>query len=709
MSGSAIRVEKEIGGRVLSLETGKVAKQADGAVIVRYADTVVMVAAQSAAAREGIDFFPLTVDYREKLQAAGKIPGGRFYKREGRPTNKEVLTMRIIDRPLRPLFPENYNNEVQIMAMVLSADAENDPDILSMIGAAAALCISSIPFTAPLGVARVGRVNGEFIINPTASQLEESEFELTVSCNGDDVVMIEAGAQEVAEDVISEAIRFGRKYAKEVSDLVSQLVKVAGKPKQEVAKSHLKSTLVNFVRNNYSTSIDNALNVHSKMERGHGLTAIRDEAAAEAVKQELAAASSEVHGPFDVVLREIVRKRILSGKRSDGRGWTDLRPIACEVGVLPRTHGSALFSRGETQTLATVTLGTSIDEEMVEALGEDFTRKFMLHYNFPPFSVGEVKPVRGPSRRDIGHGALAEKAVEPMIPNQEQFPYTIRIVSDIMESNGSSSMATVCGATLSLMDAGVPIARPVAGISIGLVQEDNCAVLLTDIQGEEDHFGDMDFKIAGTQNGITAIQLDIKVAGISDALITEALMQAREARINILRQMLSAIARPRPEISQYAPKLVKFKINPEKLGMVIGSGGKVVRKIQEESGATIELEDDGTVTISATDKDAIEKARRAVQEIVEEVELGKTYTGKVRGIKDFGAFVEVLPGTEGLVHISELDEGYVGKVTDVVKMGDRITVKVIGIDEQGKIRLSRKAAMKDAKAAEKPAGGAAAQ
>ncbi len=697
MTENVTRVEKEIGGRMLSIETGKVARQADGAVIVRYADTVVFVAAQSSTPREGIDFFPLTVDYREKLQAAGKIPGGRFYKREGRPTGKEVLTMRIIDRPIRPLFPDNYMNEVQVMAMVLSADAENDPDILSMIGAASALCISSIPFTAPMGVVRVGLVGGEFVLNPTASQLVESQLDLVVATNGDDVCMIEAGAREVGEQVMADAIQFARKHAREVSDLVRDLVKIAAKPKQEVKVSESNEALVAFVRENYSAKIDEALNEPRKTERGHRVNAVQAEAAEKAVSAELALGPSELSRPFDTVLSQIVRKRILAGRRSDGRGAKDLRPISSEVGVLPRTHGSALFTRGETQALATVTLGTSMDEEMVESLGEDYTRRFMLHYNFPPFSVGEVKPVRGPSRRDIGHGALAERALEPLIPAETEFPYTVRIVSDIMESNGSSSMATVCGGTLSLMDAGVPIVQPAAGVSIGLVKDPAGTMLLTDIQGEEDHFGDMDFKVAGTQNGITAIQLDIKITGLTQELIVGALEQAREARVAILKQMLGTLERPRPAISRFAPKLVKFKINPEKLGMVIGSGGKVVRKIQEESGANIELEDDGTVTISATDQDAIDKARRAVEEITEEVEVGKTYTGKVRGIKDFGAFVEVLPGQEGLVHISELDEGYVAKVTDVVKMGDRVTVKVIGVDDQGKIRLSRKAAMKDEK------------
>ena len=692
-----MRVEKEIGGRMLSLETGKIAKQADGAVVVRYADTVVLVTAQSAPARESMDFFPLTVDYREKLQAAGKIPGGRFYKREGRPTLKELLTMRMIDRPIRPLFPAGYRDEVQIISMVLSADAENDPDTLSMIGAAAALCTSSIPFDAAIGVVRVGRIDGQFVVNPTFTQLLTSDTELVVSCIGDDVVMMEASAKETPEEVVMEGIRFARRYASEVSDLIRQLAGMCAKAKQAVKATAATPEIVKYVSKGYAPRIDQALNVECKMERGHGVTAIRDEAAAKAVEEGLITKASELYDGFDEVLGGVVRKRILGGKRSDGRGWQDLRPITSEVSVLPRTHGSAIFTRGETQAMVTVTLGTSIDEEMVESLGEDFTRKLMLHYNFPPFSVGEVKPMRGPSRRDIGHGALAEKAVQGVLPPEEVFPYTIRIVSDIMESNGSSSMATVCGATLSLMDAGVPILNPVAGISIGMVKEGDTVALLTDIQGEEDHFGDMDFKIAGTQNGITAIQLDVKLDGIGDAQIQAALELGREARIAILRQMLAVLPKPRPDISIYAPKLVKIKIDPAKIGMVIGSGGKVIRKIQEDTGAVVEIDDDGTVSISATDKEAIEKARAIVLGIVEDVEVGKTYTGPVRGIKDFGAFVEVLPGQEGLVHISELDDGYVGKVTDVVKMGEVITVKCIGVDDSGKIRLSRKAALRDQK------------
>jgi polyribonucleotide nucleotidyltransferase len=541
-------------------------------------------------------------------------------------------------------------------------------------------------------------VDGQFVVNPTMTQLLTSDLELVVCSVDEDVVMIEASASEAPEDVVLEGIRFARKYSREVSDLIRQLVKIAGKPKTPVAPAPASyAAIEDFIRSKYSSRVDEALNGAHKMARGHAITAVRDEAAKAAVEKGLAKAVQETFAPFDDVLGEIVRRRILAGRRSDGRAAQDLRLVTGEVGVLPRTHGSALFTRGETQALVTVTLGTSIDEEMVESLGEDFTRKFMLHYNFPPFSVGEVKPVRGPSRRDIGHGALAEKAVEHVLPGQEVFPYTIRVVSDIMESNGSSSMATVCGATLSLMDAGVPITRPVAGISIGLVKEGDRAVLLTDIQGEEDHFGDMDFKVAGTQNGITAIQLDMKISGLSDELIAGALEQAREARISILRSMLSAIARPRPEISTYAPKLIKLKIDPDKIGMVIGSGGKVVRKLQEESGATIELEDDGTVTISAPDREAIERARDAVLAIVEEIEVGKTYNGTVRGIKDFGAFVEVLPGQEGLVHISELDDGYVAKVTDIVRLGDKITVKCIGIDDQGKVRLSRKAVIRDEK------------
>ncbi|MCD6405374.1 MAG: polyribonucleotide nucleotidyltransferase [Planctomycetes bacterium] len=690
-----VKVEKEIAGRVLSLETGKIAKQADGAVVVRYGDTVILATAQSTKPREGIDWFPLFVDYREKFQAAGKIPGGRFHKREGRPTLKETLTMRMIDRPIRPLFPEGYKNEVQIMTMVLSADGENDSDILAMIGAAAALCISSIPFDTPVGVARIGRVDGKMIANPTVKERELGDLDLVVCANGDQVVMMEAGAIEIAEDDMIEAVRMARGLAADVSDLITQLKETCAKPKQEVPSTAASESLVGFIRTGFEAKIEAALSVIEKQERRTAMNAVREEIAEKALEAGLVDEDSDTSAAFEEVMRIVVRKRILEGRRTDGRTAEDIRPISCEVAVLPRTHGSALFTRGETQVLATVTLGTSRDEEMVESLVEDYTRKFILHYNFPPFSVGEVKPVRGPSRRDIGHGALAEKALASIIPDQEEFPYTIRIVSDVMESNGSSSMATVCGATLSLMDAGVTIAQPVAGISIGMVEEDGNHLLLTDIQGEEDHYGDMDFKVAGTQNGICAVQVDIKIAGLSDEVIVGAFTQAREARMQILRKMLAVISKPRDKISVYAPKLVKIKINPDKIGRVIGSGGKVVRKLQEDTGTTIELDDDGTVTISAQDAEAIEAAKEIVLGIVAEPEIGKTYTGTVRGIKDFGAFVEILPGQEGLVHISELDDGYVGKVTDIVRMGDEVTVKCIGLD-QGKIRLSRKAAMKDA-------------
>ncbi len=699
MAESIVKVEKEIAGRVLSLETGKIAKQADGAVVVRYGDTVVLATAQSTKPRAGIDWFPLFVDYREKFQAAGKIPGGRFHKREGRPTLKETLTMRMIDRPIRPLFPESYKNEVQIMTMVLSADEENDPDILAMTGAVAALCISSIPFDTPVGVARIGRVDGKMITNPTIEERELGDLDLVVCANGDQVVMMEAGAREVAEDDMVEAVRMARGVAAEVSGLITQLKETCAKPKQEVPSAAASEPLVSFIKAGFEAKMETALSVSDKQERRAAMNAVREEIAEKALEAGLVDEDSDTSAAFEEVMRTVVRKRILEGKRTDGRAAGDIRPISCEVGVLPRTHGSALFTRGETQVLATVTLGTSRDEEMVESLVEDYTRKFILHYNFPPFSVGEVKPVRGPSRRDIGHGALAEKALAGVIPDQEQFPYTIRIVSDVMESNGSSSMATVCGATLSLMDAGVTIAQPVAGISIGLVEEGANHLLLTDIQGEEDHYGDMDFKVAGTQNGICAVQVDIKIPGLSDEVIVGAFAQAREARIQILREMLTAISKPRDQISVYAPKLVKIKINPDKIGRVIGSGGKIVRKLQEDTDTTIELDDDGTVTISAQNVEAIEAAKEIVLGIVAEPEIGKTYTGTVRGIKDFGAFVEILPGQEGLVHISELDDGYVGKVTDIVRMGDEVTVKCIGLD-QGKIRLSRKAAMKEAKEAE---------
>ncbi len=696
MNTGEVRVEKEIAGRILSLETGRIAKQAEGAVLARYGDTVILATAQSTDPIEGRDFLPLFVDYREKFQAAGKIPGGRFYKREGRPTMKEILTMRMIDRPLRPIFPPDYRNEVQIMAMVLSADGENDPDTISMIGATAALCLSSMPFDVPLGMVRVGRVDGQLLANPTTAQLAEGDLELVLAFNGDRLVMMEAEASEVSEEDMLEAIRFARPYAVQVGELIAELTSKCSVPKSENFARDASGELFDYLSDAFTVKIEEIMAAGlAKPERYTALKALREEAAAKAVEDGKAEKVEEVPGPLDFVIERVVRKRILEGRRSDGRSPKDLRPVWCEVGTLPRTHGSALFTRGETQVLATVTLGTSMDEEMVESLGEDYSRKFMLHYNFPPFSVGEVKPIRGPSRRDIGHGALAEKAIRRILPAEEDFPYTIRIVSDVMESNGSSSMATVCGATLALMDAGIGITHPVAGISIGLVSEGDRRVVLTDIQGEEDHYGDMDFKVAGTQNGILAVQVDIKSDGLSDETIAEALASAREARIAILRQMLAVIERPRAELSAYAPKLVRIKINPDKIGMVIGSGGKVVRKIQEDTGATIALEDDGTVTIYGTTTEAIEAAKEAVQAIAEEPEVGKIYKGRVRGIKDFGAFVEILPGTDGLLHISELADEYVSKVTDFVRMGDEVTVKCIDIDDQGKIRLSRKAALKE--------------
>ncbi|MHC4712375.1 MAG: polyribonucleotide nucleotidyltransferase [Planctomycetota bacterium] len=696
MNTGEVRIEKEIAGRTLILETGRIAKQADGAVMARYGDTVILASAQGSDPIEGRDFLPLFVDYREKFQAAGKIPGGRFYKREGRPTLKEILTMRMIDRPLRPMFPPGYRNEVQIMAMVLSADGENDPDTISMIGATAALCLSSMPFDVPLGIVRVGRVDGQLFANPTNEQLAESDLELVLVFNGDKLVMMEAEASEVPEEEMLEAIRFARPYAVQVGELIAELTSKCGRQKPEVAVGDATGELSAYLGEAFAARIEETLAAGlDKTERCAALKALREEAAAKAVEDGKAEAVEQVGGPFDSVVESVVRRCILEGRRSDGRAPGDLRPVWCEVGTLPRTHGSAIFTRGETQVLATVTLGTRMDEEMVESLGEDYSRKFMLHYNFPPFSVGEVKPIRGPSRRDIGHGALAEKALRRILPDEDDFPYTIRIVSDVMESNGSSSMATVCGATLALMDAGIGITHPVAGISVGLVSEGDRRVILTDIQGEEDSYGDMDFKVAGTQNGILAIQVDIKADGLSDETIEEALAHAKEARIAILRQMLAVIEKPRAELSAYAPKLVKIKINPDKIGMVIGSGGKVVRKIQEDTGATIALEDDGTVTIYGTTTEAIEAAKEAVQAIAEEPEVGKIYKGRVRGIKDFGAFVEILPGTDGLLHISELDEEYVSKVTDFVRMGDEVTVKCIDIDDQGKIRLSRKAALKE--------------
>ncbi len=692
------KVEETIDKNVLSIEAGEVAKQADGAVIVRYGDTVVLVAAVSGESRGDGSFFPLTVDYREKTYAAGKFPGG-FYKRESRPTNKEILTMRLTDRPLRPLFPEGYSNEVQIMAAVLSADKENDPDVIAMVGASAAVAISSIPFNGPTGSVRVGLINDEFVINPKNSELESSALNLVVSGTEDAVMMVEASGKEISEDKFVDAIMFGFEEIKKLVKIQKDLAAECGKEKQEYEAPTIDTSLLDDMKVKAYEEIKEKSVVMGKMDRKKALKEVRDRL----IEQYCTDTDDEdrenkVKTVFGELEEQAVQEQIIKeNKRIDGRGLKDIRPITCEVGFLPRTHGSALFTRGETQALVVSTLGTSMDEQRVDGLMEEYKKKFMLDYNFPSFCVGETKPIRGPGRREIGHGALAEKALEPMIPAFEDFPYTIRIVSDILESNGSSSMASVCGGTLCLMDAGVPIKRPVAGIAMGLVKEGEEVRILSDILGDEDHLGAMDFKVAGTEQGITALQMDLKITGISEQIMREALAQAKEGRMHILKEISTAIEKPRSEVSIHAPKLVKIKINPDKIGLVIGPGGKMIKRIQEDSGSRVEIEDDGTIVISAATFESAEKAKSFIEGLTEEVEIGKVYVSKVVAVKEYGAFVEILPGKEGLVHISELSNDYVEKVDDVIKVGQEINVKVIGIDDQKRIKLSRKATLKEEK------------
>jgi polyribonucleotide nucleotidyltransferase len=691
--------ELEIGGRKLIIETGRMAKQADGSVTVRYGDTVVLVTAVGAdEPREGIDFFPLTVEYREQAYAAGRIPGG-FFKREGKPRDKEILSARLIDRPIRPLFPDNFRNEVQIVALILSADQENDSDILGMIGASAALSISDVPFFGPIGAVRVGMIGGQYVINPTFQQLEESRLDIVIAGSRDSITMVEAGAREVSEDEIVAAIEFGHEYIKQIVALQEELVKKCGKHKREVSAAEKNQELYDKVR---SLTLDKirAANVLAKKESRQDAIKHLTVEAVEAFKEEFPESEKSVKAFVEEIQSEDLRERILKeGKRADGRSLTDIRPITCEVGVLPRTHGSALFTRGETQSLAVTTLGTASDEQLIEDLEGEYTKSYMLHYNFPPFSVGEVKPIRGPGRREIGHGALAERAVAPMIPAEERFPYTVRVVSDILESNGSSSMASVCGAALSLMDAGVPIKAPVAGIAMGLVMEQGQVAILSDIMGLEDHLGDMDFKVAGTRDGITALQLDIKVQGLTKEILQKALAQAHQGRMHILDIMTKTLDKPRAELSDYAPRILSLMIPPDKIGLVIGPGGKTIRAMQEEYGVKIDIDDDnsGRVAIASVGVAGIKGAEACFERIklmTAEPEIGKIYQAKVVKIMNFGAFVEYMPGQEGLVHISELDKKRVEKVEDVVKEGQEIVVKLIKIDpETGKVSLSRKQAL----------------
>jgi polyribonucleotide nucleotidyltransferase len=694
------RVERQIGGRNLSIETGKIAKQADGAVVVQYGETVVLVAAVTAAPRsEDIDFFPLSVDYREKQSAAGKFPGG-FIKREGRPSTKEVLTARQIDRPIRPLFPEGYVQEVQIMASVLSFDGENDPDVLSMIGASAALTISKIPFLGPIGACRLGRVNGEFVVNPTHEEIAASDLNLLLGGRKDAMNMIEVGAKELPESVIAEAIATAQKVNVEVCELIEELHEKVGVEK-EIPLLETDEQLAAEISSKISDKIYELKLIPVKQERNTAVAELINQILTEYCEGENGDEAKYDRGMVKRIIGKIegavIKKLLFEGKRLDGRGYDDVRPIECEVGVLPRTHGSALFTRGETQSIVSVTLGTIRDAQIIDGLLEEYTQSFTLHYNFPPFSVGEIRPIRGPGRREIGHGALAERALEQVRPPEDEFAYTIRIISDITESNGSSSMASVCGGSLALMDAGVPVKKAVAGISIGMISgESGRYELLTDIMGEEDHYGEMDFKIAGTDSGITAIQLDIKAEGLAHNIMVEALEKAKAARLKILDIMNAAISESRPELSKYAPKLISIEIDPEFIGKVIGPGGKMIKSIQEQTDTTIEIEEDGTIYISCVGGDGYLKAKEIIETMTSPPKVGRIYqNSKVVSVKDFGVFVEITPGVEGLCHISELSDGYVKSVDEVCKMGDLMPVKLLAIDDQGRLRLSRKAALAD--------------
>lgn len=689
------KVELNFHGRPLSIEVGRLAKQADGAALVRYGETVVLVTAVAAKELKlDTDFFPLTVDYQERTFAAGKIPGG-FFKREGRPSEKEILTCRLIDRSIRPLFSEGLRCETQIIATVLSADRENDPDVVAMLGTSAALHVSDIPFNGPLAGVRIGRVNGEWIINPTQSQLPESDTDIFLSGSRDAIVMVEGGARMVPEDEILEALFSGHRAIQPLLDIQDEIRAEIGKAKRQVPLAELDAGVARQVEGLALAKLKEAIEVPEKLERYKRIAEIKSEVVDQALEL-LPGRDKDIKSAFDDLKRKCFRGLVVEHERRiDGRGLKDIRPITCEVEVLPRTHGSALFTRGETQALVVTTLGTASDEQKIDALIGEHYKKFMLHYNFPPFSVGEVKFLRGPSRREIGHGNLAERALLPVLPPEEAFPYTVRIVSEILESNGSTSMATVCGGSLSMMDAGVPVAAPVAGIAMGLIKEGEHVRILSDILGDEDHLGDMDFKVAGTPEGVTSLQMDIKISGVNRDVMRQALYQAREGRMHILGIMGQTLTSHRASVSGHAPRIITIKVKPDKIREIIGPGGKVIRGIIEATGVKMDVEDDGTVTIASSDEAASKKAVEMVQRIAAEAEVGKIYKGTVRKIVDFGAFVEILPGTDGLVHISQLAPERVRRVSDVLKEGDEVMVKVLEIDRQGKIRLSRKEALQE--------------
>ena len=684
-----------LGSSTLTIEVGKLAKQANGSAYVRYGDTVVLATSCTTDPREGIDFFPLTVDYREYNYAAGKIPGG-FFKREGRPTEKEILTSRLIDRPLRPMFPEGFNDDTQVIAMVLSADSDNNPDVVGLVAGCAAVYLSDIPFFNPIAAVRVGLVEGRLVTNPTYSEIKTSLLNLIVAGSEDAIVMVEAGAKEVSEETILEAIQHGHNEIRKIIAAEKELFAQLGIKKREVTPPVRDEALYQEIRQKVEATLHEAMDTskYIKQESHRKIAAIREELI-ETYPEEDEKKRREVAHLFDALEERHFRDDVLlQHRRADQRPFDQVRQITCEVGLLPRTHGSALFTRGETQALVTATLGTGEDQQRLDVLEGESFKTFMLHYNFPPFSVGEVKMLRGPGRREIGHGALAERALGSLLPDAAKFPYTIRVVSDILESNGSSSMATVCGGCLALMDAGVPVKAPVAGIAMGLVKEADKYAILTDIAGAEDHYGDMDFKVAGTKDGITALQMDIKTTGITPQIMSEALQQAKAGRLHVLGKMLETLPEPRAAISAYAPHIYTLMINRQKIGELIGPGGKVIRGIVEQTGAKIDVEDDGKVNVAAVDEAAANKALKMIRDLMAEAELGKTYLGKVVRLADFGAFVEIFPGTDGLLHISEVAENRIRDIRDELKEGDQLLVKVISI-EGNKIRLSRKAVLRE--------------
>lgn len=683
----------QIAGRDLIIETGKMAQQANGSVLIRYGDTVVLcTATASKKPREGVDFLPLTVDYEERLYAVGKIPGG-FIKREGKPSEKAILSARVIDRPLRPLFPKGFRNDVQIVSTVLSVDQDNPPDIAAINGSSIALCISDIPFEGPIGAVTVGLVDDKFIINPTVEEEEKSILHLVVAGTSDAVMMVEAGANEVTEEQMLQAILFGHEEIKKIVAFQQEIAAKLGKPKMEVPEIKIDEELEKAVREFATPEILKAIKIYDKQEREEYIAKINEDTLNHFLET-YPEQDKEIADILYNILKEEVRKMITyEGIRPDGRTSTQIRPISCEVGLLPRTHGSGLFTRGQTQVLTVATLGALGDVQILDGLGIEESKRYMHHYNFPPYSTGETKVLRGPGRREIGHGALAERALEPMIPSEDEFPYTIRLVSEVLSSNGSTSMGSVCGSTLALMDAGVPIKAPVAGVAMGLIKQDDKVTILTDIQGMEDFLGDMDFKVAGTAKGITAIQMDIKIKGIGESILRQALAQAREGRLYIMEKMLQVIPEPRKELSPYAPRIFTMTIDPDKIREVIGPGGKMINKIIAETNTKIDIEDDGRIYIAAPDETFGKKAVSIIEKLTQDVEVGKIYLGKVLRTTSFGAFVEIFPGKEGLIHISKLSKERVKKVEDVVKVGDEILVKVTDIDKQGRINLSHKDAL----------------